>query len=61
MRIDGDSNDKLTLSKQWGDSNDQSWYSHGQLTLDGQSYNAYFNQTLALDVFVQAVIKVEVI
>ena len=61
MRIDGDSGDKLTLSKQWGSSNDQSWLAHGQLTLDGQNYNAYFNQALGLEVFVQSAIAVTVI
>ncbi len=61
MRIDGDSGDKLTLSKQWGSSNDQSWLTHGQLTLDGQNYNAYFNQALGLEVFVQSGIAVTVI
>ena len=61
MRIDGDSADKLTLSKQWGSSNDQSWLAHGQLTLDGQNYNAYFNQALGLEVFVQSAIAVTVI
>jgi hypothetical protein len=60
MRIDGDSGDKLTLSKQWGSSNDQSWLAHGQLTLDGQNYNAYFNQALGLEVFVQSAIAVTV-
>ena len=61
MRIDGDSADKLTLSKQWGGSNDQSWLAHGQLSLDGQMYNAYFNQALGLEVFVQSGIAVTVI
>ncbi len=61
MRIDGDSVDKLTLSKQWGSANDQSWLAHGQLTLDGQIYNAYFNQALGLEVFVQSAIAVTVI
>ena len=61
MRIDGDGTDKLTLSKQWGNSNDQSWLAHGQVTLDGQIYNAYFNQSLALEVFVQSTIAVTVI
>jgi len=60
MRIDGDGGDKLTLSKQWGSSNDQSWLAHGQLTLDGQNYNAYFNQALGLEVFVQSAIAVTV-
>jgi hypothetical protein len=60
IRIDGDSLDKLTLSKQWGSSNDQSWLAHGQLTLDGQNYNAYFNQALGLEVFVQSAIAVTV-
>lgn len=61
MRIDGDSVDKLTLSKQWGSSNNQNWLSHGQLALDGQIYNAYFNQSLSLEVFVQSAIIVTVI
>lgn len=61
MRIDGDNVDKLTLSKQWGSSNDQSWLAHGQLTLDGQSYNAYLYQSLALELFVQSTIAVTVI
>jgi len=61
MRIDGDSVDKLTLSKRWGSSNDQSWLAHGQLALDGQMYNAYFNQALGLEVFVQSAIAVTVI
>ena len=61
MRIDGDNVDKLTLSKQWGSSNSQNWLAHGQLTLDGQIYNAYFNQSLSLEVFVQSAMIVTVI
>ena len=61
MRIDGDNVDKLTLSKQWGSSNNQNWLAHGQLTLDGQIYNAYFNQSLSLEVFVQSAMIVTVI
>ncbi len=60
MRVDGDAADKLTLSKLGGSSID-TWLTHGQLTLDGQSYTAYYNEPKALEVFVQSSIPVTVI
>jgi hypothetical protein len=60
MRVDGDAADKLTLSKLGGSSID-TWLTHGQLTLDGQSYTAYYNASKALEVFVQSSIPVTVI
>ena len=60
MRVDGDAADKLTLSKLGGSSID-TWLTHGQLSLDGQSYTAYYNEPKALEVFVQSSIPVTVI
>ena len=60
MRVDGDAADKLTLSK-LGVSSIDTWLTHGQLTLDGQSYTAYYNASKALEVFVQSSIPVTVI
>ena len=62
MRVDGDSADRLLLSKQWANSTGQSWSAdQGQLTLDGQTYNVYRHTDLALDVFVQASVQVTLI
>ena len=61
MRVDGDSADNLTLTKQWANSTAQSWsLTQGQATLDGQIYNVYNNEALKLDLFVQSAIHVTV-
>ena len=59
-RVDGDAADKLILSKLGGSASD-TWLTHGQLTLDGLAYNAYYNASKALEVFVQSGISVTVI
>lgn len=59
MRVDGDSADNLSLTKQWGNSNAQNWsLAKDPVNLDRQSYNVYFNETLKLDLFVQSAVHV---
>jgi hypothetical protein len=62
MRVDGDSADNLSLTKEWANSTAQSWSTtQGQVTLDGQTYNVYNNETLKLDLFVQSTVHVTVV
>jgi len=62
MRVDGDSADKLSLTKEWANSTAQSWSTtQGQVTLDGQTYNVDNNETLKLDLFVQSTVHVTVV
>jgi hypothetical protein len=63
MRIDGDSADKVNLTKQWANSTDQGWLvSATALTLGAAgTYTVYYNDTLKLDLFVQSAVHVTLI
>jgi hypothetical protein len=66
MRVDGDSADNLSLTKEWANSTAQSWSTtQGQVTLEtpngSQTYNVYNNETLKLDLFVQSTVHVTVV
>ena len=63
MRVDGDSADKLNLTKQWSNSTDQGWLVNSKpLTLGSEgTYTVYYNDALKLDLFVQSAVHVTLI